>query len=142
VTPWLSIGPALEVDAYGVLRERGVTHVVDLRAESQDDAAAVGALGLRWAGFAVVDRHPPEDGVFAELAGWVAGERARDPDARFYVHCEAGMGRAPTVAAALLLEQGLGLESAHRHLLMAYGRAQPTERQMAWLEGLEARSAG
>ena len=36
----------------------------------------------------------------------------RVPPRKVYVHCQSGVGRAPTMAAAFLLAQGLGLEES------------------------------
>ncbi len=55
------------------------------------------------------------------------------------MHCHAGLTRTPTIAIALLMQQQLSLAEARRLVFAARPEVEPSQRQMAWLELLEAR---
>jgi protein-tyrosine phosphatase len=55
------------------------------------------------------------------------------------IHCRQGIGRAGLVAAALLIEQGLGPEEAIRRVSTARHIPIPeTEEQRVWIESFAA----
>jgi len=139
VAPWLYIGPALPADALADLSARGVTHVLDLRAEDSDDPVAMERLGLRWRRIPILDREPPEDAQLESIIDWLDSEADPSGEQAVYIHCHAGAGRTPTVAIALLMHQHLTLAESRRLVFAARPGVAPTEAQMAWLEALEAR---
>lgn len=141
IAPWLYLGPALDAEGYRALRDEGVTHVVDLRAEASDDGVSMAALGLRWRRLPIADRGAPEPGQIDELLGWLKAA-AGDPDEPVvYLHCHAGFGRTPTVAIALLMHRDIPLPDAHQQVLAARPGAQPTAAQDAFLAALARRLA-
>jgi hypothetical protein len=131
VTPWLLVGPALLPDDYHGLAERGVTHVLDLRAERVDDAGAFRALGIHWHNVPVHDRLAPTVDQLHEVLDWI-DEDVR-PNGVLYMHCEGGLGRTPAVAIALLLQQGYSPSEAHRMVLAARPEISPTGAQREWI---------
>ncbi|MQC25755.1 MAG: hypothetical protein DWG77_04575 [Chloroflexi bacterium] len=137
VAPWLYIGPALTVAHYRDLQARGVTHIVDLRAEASDPSTELEALGLRWCRLPVLDRAAPSDGQLQALIEWLDREADPSGEQALYIHCEAGLGRTPTIATALLMQHGLSLAEAHRLVSTARPESQPTAHQLVWLEALE-----
>lgn len=139
VAPWLLIGPALLVDQYADLCARGVTHVLDLRAEDADDAGAMTALGVHWHRVEVPDRYAPTHQQLREIIAWLDAEADPNVDQAVYVHCHAGFGRTPTVAMALLMQHELTLAEAQRMVFAARPESAPTATQLAWLEEVEAR---
>jgi predicted protein tyrosine phosphatase len=142
VAPWLFIGPELSATQYADLRGRGVTHVVDLRLEGSDDPAALDLMGLRWRRLPIADREAPTDVQLADLIQWLDQEATHAPDPALYLHCQAGLGRTPTVAIALLMQHDLSLQESHRLVVAARPEAQPTSRQLVWLQALEAQRRG
>ena len=139
VAPWLYIGPVLPAEGWSGLAERGVTHVLDLRAEADEDASAIEALGMRWRHVPIADRDAPDDAQLESIIDWLDDEADSSVDQAVYIHCHAGFGRTPTVAIALLMQQDLTLAEARRLVFAARPDVSPTTRQMAWLERLEAR---
>lgn len=139
VAPWLLVGPALDAGGFLELQEQGVTHILDLRAEETSTADVVpeGMLGRR---IPVVDRTAPSFEQFEEISRWAAP--ARRGEGAVYVHCEGGIGRAPTVSIALLMTAGFDLREGIRLMLAARPGAAPTEQQLEWLEQLARRSVG
>jgi protein-tyrosine phosphatase len=137
VSPSILVGPALDRAGYVELAERGVTHVIDLRAEGSPDPDRAKSIGMNWLGVPVVDRHPPTDAQFEHLADWL---RASGPDAIAYIHCQGGLQRSPTVAIALLIRAGYGLAEAHAAVARAHPLARPTPAQENWLSHVAASS--
>jgi protein-tyrosine phosphatase len=138
VAPWLLIGPALYGEReFGKLRELGVTHIVDLRAERADDPAHIEVLGARWLNVTIPDRDAPTAAQLDEVAGWLAASGAREGST--YLHCEGGWGRTPTVAIALLMREGMSLTEAYAHVMAVRPECAVTEPQRLWLESLAGR---
>lgn len=136
VAPWLIVGPALDPASYAELAGEGVTHVLDLRSEASDDGELMRALNLEWRHVPIVDRAAPTREHLAEINRWL--DRAAERPAVLYVHCQGGLGRAPTIATALLMQRGYTRAEAHRFILAARSAAAPTPDQDAWLTTLEA----
>jgi protein-tyrosine phosphatase len=133
VAPWLVIGPALHPKQYRRLSDLGVTHVVDLRAEAHDDHERLHASGIEWRRLAIIDRAAPTTEQVRELLAWLE-ERG---DAVVYLHCQGGLGRAPTMAVALLVARGFTPTEALSLVRAARPEIEPTEVQRAWVEALQ-----
>ena len=79
----------------------GVSHVVDLVAEYDAPAWERALPGYR--ALPVLDGgEPPDAAAFVDLV-----RELRDVDGVVLVHCDSGRGRAPTMAAAMLVARGL-----------------------------------
>ncbi len=111
---WLADGAVLAGRHPGLggvawLPAAGVTHVVDLTAAGEPldryDAAPVRRLHHPITDFGV----PSLDGMAAVQADVDAALAA---GGRVYLHCRAGIGRTGTVAACLLVSQGLTADDA------------------------------
>ena len=142
VAPWLFIGPELLVSQYADLRQRGVTHIVDLRDEGSDDPNALEALGFQWRRFPVPDRKAPTHAQLEALIAWLDADADPNVDQAVYIHCHAGLGRTPSVAIALLMQHDLTLGEAQRMVLAARPESAPTQAQLVWLQEVEARLRG
>lgn len=136
VAPWLFIGPALGDRAYATLAEVGVTHVLDLRSEASDDPELMKSLGLSWRRVPIDDRVAPSAEQLAEVVAWLEPTGSESPVV--YVHCEGGLGRAPTIAIALLMGRGFTRAEAHQFVVTARSVAAPTSAQDAWLTEIES----
>jgi protein-tyrosine phosphatase len=135
VAPWLLIGPALHADAYrNLVHEHGVTHIVDLREEDTDDPDVMEALRVRWIRVPIPDSQAPEPSQLDDVERWI--EPCLRGSGVAYLHCQGGLGRAPTVAIALLMRRGFSLAEAYRIVRMARTEGMPTEQQHGWLERL------
>ncbi|HEY74088.1 MAG: hypothetical protein B6I35_10585 [Anaerolineaceae bacterium 4572_32.2] len=108
ITPNLHVGGQYRRRGWPRLAARGVTAVVNLR-EEFDDAAA-GIAPSRYLHLPAVDDHPP---TLEQLhAGVTFMEKEIARGGEVYVHCWAGVGRAPTMAAAYLVGAGLTPDQA------------------------------
>ncbi len=96
VAPGLWVGGRIDTRTL----PRGVQVVVDLVAEYPEPRALRTRAGYR--GFPLLDGgFPPDAPAFVALIAELAAV-----DGDILVHCDSGRGRAPTVAAALLIAQG------------------------------------
>lgn len=139
VAPWLYIGPALTPEGVAGLAAQGVTHVLDLREEASDDPDVMERVGLRWRRIPIPDRAAPGDDQLDAIIDWLDHEADASTEQAVYIHCHAGLGRTPTVAIALLMQQRLSLGEAQRLVFAARPEVAPTQAQLDWLQGLEAR---
>lgn len=130
VAPRLLVGEyATPTDASWLRRTHGVGAVVclqddiDLANRGLDPAqlrAAYARAGIEFHHLPIVDGD--DDQLCAALGGAVALlRRLVDARTRVYLHCSAGMNRAPTVAIAFLHEVG-GLPLDRAHELMRSAR--------------------
>jgi protein-tyrosine phosphatase len=89
----------------------GVTHIVDMQIEF-DDTKLAEPYGVKVLWNPTDDdfrRKPPE--LFQRGVDF-ALEALADPDAKVYIHCAAGVHRAPMMTLAVLRAQGWALQDA------------------------------
>jgi hypothetical protein len=108
VTPQLYVGPQYGQPGKRMLQARGINACVNMRIE-RDDAAHGLALD-RYLHLPTVDDTAPslehlEQGV-AFIRDVISG------GGKVYIHCGAGVGRAPSMAAAYLMAEGYTLAEA------------------------------
>jgi predicted protein tyrosine phosphatase len=108
ITPQLHVGGQYRRRGWPKLAARGITAVVNLRTEFDD--AAAGIAPERYLHLPTVDDTPPALEQLRQGADFIAEEIARG--GAVYVHCGAGVGRAPTMAAAYLVSTGLTPDQA------------------------------
>jgi hypothetical protein len=108
ITPGLYVGPQIGRLGHRRLCRLGIRASVNLRIEFDDVAAGLA--------FPEHLRLPTVDGEAPTLEGLDAGvafiRRGLEGGRRVYVHCQSGVGRAPTLAAAYLCSTGCGLAEA------------------------------
>ena len=113
VTPQLHVGGQYRRRGWARLAARGITAVVNLRTEFDDAAAGILPAGTaleRYLYLPAVDDTPPTLEQLRRGADFIAEEIARGGGV--YIHCGAGVGRAPTMAAAYLVSTGLTPDEA------------------------------
>lgn len=123
------------------LREEGVdvvvSHLEPHEVENfdlQGEAAACRKAGIEFFSHPIPDHHPPDDeGRAAELVRTLEGRMSAGRG--IAVHCFAGIGRSATVAAAVLLQRGLPLDTVLERMAEARGFPVPeTADQHDWLQ--------
>jgi protein-tyrosine phosphatase len=121
-------------------RAAGVDRVVSLLtpSESRDleleaEPAMCGRYGIAFTNLPIEDRAIPASHRSAlDLIDSIAGDLNRG--FRVAVHCRQGIGRAALIAAAVLIEQGVGLSEAIDRVSRSRGIVVPeTEEQREWL---------
>jgi protein-tyrosine phosphatase len=103
ITPQLMVGPQLNQSGYKWLRENhGVNSIVNLRVEADDRERGIDPDHYLW--LPTIDHTSPTVEQLQKAADFIA-ERIQAGDG-VYIHCAAGVGRAPMTAAAYLISQG------------------------------------
>ncbi len=123
----LWVGSFFRPEDAAALKRIGISAVVDLQSDSDMSEYGIRIQRLQKALLAQnieLIRIPIEDFIKEEVALHLsecvyAIESALNPlNARVYLHCTAGVNRAPTAAAAYLVKsQGLSAQEAYDHLV-------------------------
>jgi protein-tyrosine phosphatase len=91
--------------------QSGITHVIDMQIEFDDTPLGEGA-GVRVLWNPTDDDFLPKPAELLERGVDFAEGALKDPDAKLYIHCAAGVHRAPMMTLALLGSMGWDLEAA------------------------------
>lgn len=108
ITPFLYIGPQYNQRGKRRLEQEGIQHDVNLRIEF-DDAAHDLALA-HYCYLPTIDDDAPTIEHLKQGAAFI--EQAINNGEKVYIHCAGGIGRAPTMAAAYFISQGMSLDEA------------------------------
>lgn len=108
VTPNLYVGPQYSARGMAHLTKHGVTAGVNLRVEYDD--AAHGLAFAKYCHLPTIDDDAPTLEHLAQGAAFIREEI--DAGGTVYIHCAGGIGRAPTMAAAYLIETGMTTDEA------------------------------
>jgi protein tyrosine phosphatase (PTP) superfamily phosphohydrolase (DUF442 family) len=138
ITPHLHVGGQYRRRGWPRLAARGVTSVVNMRVEFDDNDA--GIAPERYLYLPTVDDDPPTLEQLRAGAAFIAEEIARGGGV--YVHCGAGVGRAATMAAAYLVSTGLTPDDAWAKIREARPFVRPRSRQVAQVESFAERECG
>jgi protein-tyrosine phosphatase len=108
ITPHLYVGPQFGRRGKSALQRIGVTAAISLRAEFDDKAHGLALTQYHY--LPIIDNTAPtlkqlEEGV-AFIRSIISAEGS------VYVHCGSGVGRAPSMAAAYLIAEGLPVDDA------------------------------
>jgi len=137
VNDWLLLGGALPSHDYARLAGAGVTHVLDLRQDSELDAdpERLAVLGIAWRRLPVTNYGVPDADQLQAIVQWLQAGKSR---ATAYVHCVGGIGRAATVAAALLVCRGATADGALAAVRGVRREIEISTAQAVWLQQLES----
>jgi predicted protein tyrosine phosphatase len=137
ITPQLHIGGQYRRRGWPRLKARGITAVVNMRAEFDDEA--VGIAPERYLYLPTVDDHAPSLADLERGADFIASEISSG--GAVYVHCGSGVGRAPTTAAAYLVRSGHSPQQAWDRIRQVRPFVRPTAVQIEQLERFAAEVA-
>jgi YegS/Rv2252/BmrU family lipid kinase len=126
IAPGLLIGGQHTERGTQAMADRGVTASINLRSES-DDARLNRALG-RHLHLPVIDGMEPTQEQLKEGVDFITQEI--EDGGAVYVHCNLGIGRAPTLAAAYLMSTGVSLPEAWERIREKRPFVRPTRRQI------------
>ena len=113
ITEWLTISGDLPMDSEEAATKldewvaAGVTDIVDLRGEwSDEDFVAQNAPDIRYHYFGTHDNGGSQDAEWFAAGIEALHSVLEHPRARVMVHCHMGVNRGPSMAFAMLLDQG------------------------------------
>src|SRR5271166_6104744 len=141
-TTWLGIGsaPATAGDVRE-LKRAGFTHVLDLRAESEPIGALAEHFNVKHLPTADDSEHKGAE-WFGPAVSW-ATQALYAPGTKIYIHCAAGIHRAPSMAYALLRALGYDYHAAFGAVKQARPIARLRYRKDAdrWLYNLKTNAS-
>ena len=111
IVPLVHIGrvPVHSLDM-DYLKGRGFGAILDLCLDSPLEGDMAKGRGISYHGEYVVDGTSPTEAQFVRVTEWMKEQALKKK--KIYVHCHAGLGRAPTVVIAYLILAGLPLFTA------------------------------
>lgn len=130
ITPQLYLGGQYSPRGFKILKKRGVTGIVSLRIRARQGLPDLGEI--QFLHLPTIDMTAPslknlQKGVeFIDLHIKAGG--------RVYVHCAAGEGRGPSMAAAYLISTGLTPEDAWKQIRQVRRFIRPNAEQQSRLE--------
>jgi len=108
VTEHLFVGPQYREKGLKLLENEGIHAVVNLRIEKDD--AALGLAPKSYCYLPTVDDNAPSMEHLRQGIAFIT--REIEAGGKVYIHCGAGVGRAPTMAAAYLISTGISLDES------------------------------
>lgn len=134
ITPSLHVGGQYRRRGWPRLASRGITAVVNMRVEFDDNDA--GIAPARYLHLPTVDDHAPTLDQLRTGAEFITQEAAAGGGV--YVHCGSGVGRAATMAAAYLISTGLTEGQAWSSIRAVRPFIRPTAVQVEQVERFAA----
>ena len=142
VTDSLYVGPQHRANGKRALEHAGITHIVNMRSEFDDESYGL-TLGDgksdTYCYLPTIDDDPISAEHIERGIAFIGG--AMESGGKVYIHCSAGVGRAPSMAAAFLISRGYGTGEALKLIRQARPFIKPTAVQISALERFEAQSS-
>lgn len=126
ITPQLHVGGQYRRRGWPKLERRGITAVVNMRVEFDDNHA--GIAPERYLHLPTVDDTPPTMEHLRQGVTFISDEIRRG--GAVYVHCASGVGRAPALAAAYFVSTGLSPDEAWARIRSVRPFIRPTRAQV------------
>lgn len=135
VAPNLYVGGQHHSRGLAAMRDLGITAVVNMREESDDRARGVALDDYLWV--ETTDDTPPTLEELETGADFIAEQITTGSGV--YIHCAAGVGRAPTMAAAYLIREGATASQAWDTIRATRPFIRPTPPQVRIIDAFERR---
>ncbi len=134
VTPELAIGS--DIRALDFLKSQGVGAIIGLQAERSDDEEKLHGADVDYLHIPIKDGHAPEPSQIQSMIDWINAERGTGR--KVYMHCAAGVGRAPTMAIAYLVSTGFTTDQAIVEIKEKHNDTDPSPKQIDSVRRYEA----
>jgi protein-tyrosine phosphatase len=117
ITDRIAIGGGIWTDDQMIeVVRHGITHIIDMQIEF-DDTPLAKPYGIEVLWNAIDDDFQPKPPEVFQRGVEFALAALADDEARVYIHCAAGVHRAPMMGLALLRAQGFSLPDAQSMIL-------------------------
>ncbi len=136
ITPQLHVGGQHNGKGYDRLLHRGITAIVNMREEEYSDKDK-GIGGKRHLHLPTIDHTPPSINDLKRGVAFISAE-IEQHNGRVYIHCRAGCGRAPSMAAAYLISTGMSRKEALKFIKKARPFISLNKNQKRVLDQFEA----
>ena len=130
ITPYLHVGGQYRQRGWPALTQRGITAVIDMRIEFDDRKAGIAPGTYLY--LPVIDDEAPS--LHHLSAGVKFMTEVISSGGAVYIHCGAGVGRAPTMAAAYLVSTGMAPTQALEMIQARRPFIRPKPAQVAQIE--------
>lgn len=111
-----------------LVREHGISRVVDVRSEASDDPEVLRGCGVELLHLPTEDMCGINSDAIWTAVKWIRAARAGGH--RVLVHCEYGIGRSAILVACVLLTEGYSPAEALRLLKHQRARVSPSPAQL------------
>ena len=138
VQPLLFVGGQHKRRGLARMRELGISAIVNMREESDDARRGLTLDHYLW--LATTDDTPPTKEDLARGVDFIAQHIAAGRGV--YIHCAAGVGRAPAMAAAYFVSTGMNMPQAWDTIRQKRPFIRPTPSQIVALETFAAQRRG
>ena len=108
ITPEIYVGPQYRKSGKRALERWGITGSVNMRKDHDD--ALQGLTFDHYCHLPTVDDQAPTLNQLERGVEFI--DKVLSDGGKVYIHCAGGIGRAPTMAAAYFIHQGMALEEA------------------------------
>lgn len=126
VAPDLAIGS--DIRDLDFLKRHGISAIIGLQAERSDEESKLRNAGMEYLRLPIKDGHAPELSQIQSMVSWI-NQQAKNGK-KVYMHCAAGVGRAPTMAMAYLVSTGLTADQAFAEIKLKHPDTGPGPRQL------------
>ncbi len=134
ITPNLYVGPQYGRRGLATLQKAGVNASVSMRAEFDDKEH--GLALTKYSYLPTIDNTAPTLEQLQEGVAFIRG--IISAGGKVYVHCASGVGRAPSLAAAYLIAEGLPVDDAVKQIIQVRPFVRILPDQMERLREYEA----
>lgn len=137
----LALSGSIAPDRLPLLSLRlGIDRIVDVRAETCDDAAVLRRFGIELLHLPTPDQHAVCPEMLCSGAAWVRTALLRRH--KVLIHCEHGVGRSALLAACTLVAMGMNCREALQMLKRRRPSVSPSPEQLrGLLDFAESRAA-
>jgi protein-tyrosine phosphatase len=112
ITDRVAVGGGIWTDDQMIeVVRQGITHIIDMQIEF-DDTALAEPYGVKVLWNAVDDDFQPKPPEVFERGVEFAMAALEEPESKLYIHCAAGVHRAPMMGLAVLRALGFSLQDA------------------------------
>ncbi len=138
VQPGLYVGGQHKRRGLAQMRDLGIVAVVNMREESDDAQRGLALDHYLW--LSTTDDTPPTPEDLERGVGFISRHIAEGRGV--YIHCAAGVGRAPMMAAAYLVSGGMSAAQAWNVIRQTRPFIRPTPSQITALNAFAANHCG